>query len=77
MGESGSEARRRLLDALERFDKKTQNVAWTFCLAARLLVADGNIEGATMAVGLCEERCHTTTCREHVRSLRSQIGERR
>ena len=70
-----ADARRRLLGALERFDQRQPNIPWTFCLSARLLIADGNLQGASLGVGLCEERCDDPACQEQVRRLRSQIAK--
>jgi tetratricopeptide (TPR) repeat protein len=73
-GEEGTDARQRLLGALERFDRKRPNVPWTFCLAAQLLIADGHLQGAELSLRLCEERCSDAPCREQVSRLRSETG---
>jgi len=70
-GADGADARQRLLGALERFDRKHPDLPWTFCLAAQLLIADGQLPGAELSVRLCEDRCSDEACREHVRRLRS------
>jgi tetratricopeptide (TPR) repeat protein len=72
-GPDGADARRRLLSALERFDLEHPGVPWTFCLAARLLIAEGNLEGADLFVALCNERCAEPACHERVAHLRSQL----
>ncbi len=74
-GEKAAAARRRLLGALDRFDQKHPDIAWTFCLAARLLIADGDSQGAELFLGLCEQRCRDLACREQVRSLASQVPD--
>jgi len=73
MGEKGAAVRRRLRGALERYDQRQPDVPWTFCLAARLLIADGNLEGAELFLGLCNERCTNPACHEQVRVLRTQL----
>jgi tetratricopeptide (TPR) repeat protein len=68
--ERGADARRRLLGALERFEQQRPDVPWTICIAARLLIAEGNIEAARVFVGLCQERCMDPLCLELVDALR-------
>ncbi len=71
--EEGADARQRLLGALEGFDRKRPNVPWTFCLAAQLLITDGNLQGAELSTRLCEERCNDAPCEQQVESLRSEL----
>lgn len=73
MGDRGADARRQLLGALERFDRQQPDIPWTFCLTARLLIADGDFEGAGVFVGLCEERCDDPACRDRAESLRALL----
>ena len=74
LGPDGSDARGRLLGALERFDQRQPSVPWTFCLTARLLLADGRFEPAAIFTGLCEERCDSDdACRAEVQHLRERI----
>lgn len=68
------EARRRLLAALEVFDESHPDEPWTFCLTARLLMADGHREGADAFIGLCAERCGDDGCRSYVAALQSLAG---
>jgi hypothetical protein len=74
MGMESVDARRRLLGALERYDQKRPNSPWTFCLATQILISDGNLKGADVFVGLCEQRCKDAACHEQAQRLRSQIA---
>ncbi len=74
-GETGAKTRHELQRALEYYDRRQPDVAWTFCLTTQLLIADGNIEGANIFIGLCEERCNDPACREQVRGLRTQTAK--
>ena len=74
-GIQAADARQRMLGALERFDSKTPNVPWTFCVAARLLLMDGKHDAARVFIGLCEERCQDEACRVDVAKLRSRLAE--
>ena len=77
LADDGADARRHLLGALERFDRAQPNVPWTFCLAAQLLIADGNLDAAGMSVDLCEEHCDDLACRERIVRLRTLLVDRR
>jgi len=70
IGDSGGEARRLLLSALERYDREQPNVAWTYGLTAALLFADGQTQAAAAFLKLFEAKCDASACREHVQSLR-------
>jgi tetratricopeptide (TPR) repeat protein len=75
MGLRAADARRQLLSALDRFDRRQPNVPWTFCIAARLLIADRNLDGAGVFIQLCEERCDGPECLEQVQFLRSKLDD--
>ncbi|UCC30872.1 MAG: tetratricopeptide repeat protein [Phycisphaerales bacterium] len=75
LGEKAVAARHRLLGALAHFDREHPDIAWTFCLATQLLIADGNFQGAELFLGLCEQRCRDLACREQARSLASQVPD--
>ena len=75
LGEAGADVRRRFLGALEGFDRRRPNVPWTFCLAARLLIAADNVDAARMSVTFCKERCNDEPCREEVRRLESRLPD--
>lgn len=75
MGAEAADARQRTLDALERFDAKAPNVPWTFCMTARLLVAERKLDVARAFIGLCEERCADDACRADVAILRGRLAE--
>lgn len=67
--------RQRLLAALEVFDESHPNNPWTFCLTARLLIADGNTGAADAFIGLCAERCGDDPCRGYVSELAGMIPD--
>jgi len=69
VAEGGPDARRRLLIALEHLDRQRPDSPWTLCLAARLLIADQNLEPARMAIDLCRKRCADPPCRHYVEVL--------
>ncbi len=73
VGERGVDARRRLLQALDAFDRTHPNVPWTFCIVAELLQADGRLNGAAMSIDLCEKHCDEPACRDHIIALRTRI----
>jgi tetratricopeptide (TPR) repeat protein len=75
MGQQGDEARHRLLGALERFDRQTPDVPWTFCLTTRLLIANGQLDAAGVFLELAVERCGDAACQEHIQRLGSLLGE--
>ena len=72
-GVAGVDARDRLLGALERYDSIEPNLSWTYCLAARLLLAGGNTRGASVAVTLCADRCADQPCRRYVEAFRIDL----
>ena len=65
--------RQRLLAALEVFDESHPNNPWTFCVTARLLIADENPGAAGAFIGLCAERCGDDLCRAYVSELEGMI----
>jgi tetratricopeptide (TPR) repeat protein len=72
-GDSGADARRRLLRALELFDQQHPDVPWTYCLAAQLLITDGQPDAARVFADLCEQHCTDPACHDHARSLRARL----
>ena len=66
--------RSRLLAGLERFDELWPENPWTFCLAATLLQANGNMDGARAFVGLCERFCRDEACKAEAARLRLTTG---
>lgn len=66
-GAPAMESRRRLLGALESFFARQPESPWTFCLTARLLVADGRTQAAEMAIEMCRQRCKAEACRQYVK----------
>jgi tetratricopeptide (TPR) repeat protein len=65
--------RRQLLAALQYFDSRNPNLAWTFCLAGRILLAGNNSDAAKISAELCENHCRDEVCRRAVAELRSGI----
>ncbi len=74
LGRQGTDARRRLLAALELFDKKQPNVPWTFGLAAQLLVADGRVDAARVFLDLFAKNCQDADCAEFLHSLQAALA---
>ncbi len=68
-----SAARKRLLGALERFDRARPGVPWTFCLVARLIMVDDTAPAVEVSIGMCEQRCHDDACRRYIRTLRAKL----
>jgi len=68
------EARRRLLSALERFDHVSPGNPWTFCVAARLLLANGQREAARTSLGLCRSRCADDLCRQEAELIDAALN---
>ena len=73
-GEQGTDARQRFLRRLEMFGHRKPGVAWTYCLAAELLVADGQLDGARIGADLCAQLCSEPGCRDRVTSLRARLS---
>lgn len=74
-GEPGAGARRRLLNALERFDRLRPDIPWTFCLTTRLLIANNRLDAARVFLDLSVKRCRDAACREHTQNLRSLLDD--
>ncbi len=68
-------AQRRLLGALQQHDQAHPGDAWTMCLAARLLLADGQQTAGQAFTGICEQQCQTEGCAEWVKRLRERYGQ--
>ncbi|MFQ5494949.1 MAG: tetratricopeptide repeat protein, partial [Phycisphaerae bacterium] len=71
---AAKDARQRLLGAFERFDTDHPNRPWTYCLTARLLIAEGRLKAAGVFVGLCKQWCPPSApCQGELQTLRSQM----
>jgi len=68
------DAERRLLLALERHDLDHDGDPWTICLAARLLIADGQLDAGRAFTDLCADRCAGGGCDEWVGTLLEALG---
>lgn len=69
-----SAVRRRLLTALEVYDENHPGNPWTYCLTARMLLAEGNDPAGRAFTGLCRDHCADDTCPAYVRELELLIG---
>lgn len=67
------DARQRLLAALERFDAKSPDNAWTYCLAATLLLAEEQITPARGFTDLCAKHCGDGACETRVTLLLEKL----
>lgn len=67
------DVRQRLLVSLQQYDAMHPGTAWTFCLAAELLLADGNRQGAAASIDFCGERCGDDACRREVERLTDKL----
>jgi tetratricopeptide (TPR) repeat protein len=61
-GAAGQDARRRLLGALERFDQRRPNVAWTYYTTADLLLGESRKEAARVFADLFSAHCDESSC---------------
>jgi tetratricopeptide (TPR) repeat protein len=77
MGDEAADARRRLLNALQRHDIDHPGDPWTICLAARVLIADGQRDAGRAFTDLCAELCRSEGCDAWVGTLITSLGERR
>ena len=68
------DARSRLLGALQRYDEVESGIAWTYALAAQLLLYDADREGAELFTDLCDQYCKETTCKAVVSDLRKRLS---
>ncbi|MBI4719439.1 MAG: tetratricopeptide repeat protein [Planctomycetes bacterium] len=60
----------RLLAALEFYDSQHPDVAWTYCLTARLLLAQGRRDAAPVFIDLCARHCTEESCSAYINRLR-------
>ncbi|MHC4697204.1 MAG: tetratricopeptide repeat protein [Planctomycetota bacterium] len=72
-GDRGAEARRRLLGALATVVQRRPDLPWSFCLAARLYIADAQIDTARAFVDLCNDQCREGRCDRYAQSLRERL----
>jgi len=68
--------RQRLLRALGVVVQQKPDIPWSFCLAARLWIADGQFAPAQEFIELCAQRCDGAACSEYVRSLHALLATR-
>ena len=74
-GAEGADARERLLRALASVVAGRPDLPWTYCLAARLWLADGQLDNARAFIDLCDRECHDPPCRECVETLRARLPQ--
>lgn len=73
-GPRGTDARGRLLRALGQVVQQRPGEPWTFCIAARLWLADGRLDAAGEFITLCEQLCPDQRCRKEVQTLRESLS---
>lgn len=73
-GEGSRYAQRRLLRALQQHDQRHPGDAWTMCLAARLLIADGQWDAGRAFTGVCASQCKVGACAEWIQTLEGALG---
>ena len=69
----GADARRRLLRALGEVVLRQPDLPWTYCVAARLWMADERWEEARAFIDKCDEQCTSDSCRATVSALRAML----
>ncbi|MDO8631467.1 MAG: hypothetical protein Q7R41_13350, partial [Phycisphaerales bacterium] len=74
-GAVGQDARRRLLGALERFDQRRPNVAWTYYTAAELLLVEGRKDAARVFVDLFSLHCDEPSCGAYRTLLEAKLSQ--
>ncbi|HNQ24156.1 MAG TPA: tetratricopeptide repeat protein [Phycisphaerae bacterium] len=73
-GPAGAEARRQLLFALGFTQEQRPELPWTYCLAARLLLAGGQVDIARQMLELGADAISTSPpCRAYADDLRAQL----
>jgi len=75
MGDRARDARRRLLNALQRHDLEQPGDPWTICLAARVLIADDQLDAGRAFTDLCAEQCQGPACEAWVGSLIQALAD--
>lgn len=76
VGDHARTARRRLLGALQLLDQQKPPHAWIYCLTARLLIAQGQLDAARTFIQLCEQYCGDSSCRKYTQSIRAKWIDR-
>ena len=73
-GPPGAEARQRLLHALQALGSGRPDIAWTYCLASEVLIAENQMDRARMGAELCAQLCEEPSCGGRVRSLQERLS---
>jgi len=74
VGDAARDARRRLLNAIRRYDMATPGDPWAVCLAARVLIADGQSNAGRAFTDLCSKQCHGPACEAWIGKLMLALG---
>ena len=74
-GAAGQDARRRLLGALERFDQRRPNIAWTYYAAADLLLGEGRKDAARVFADLLSRHCDEPSCAAYRTLLEAKLSQ--
>jgi tetratricopeptide (TPR) repeat protein len=74
-GAAGQDARRRLLGALERFDQRHPNIAWTYYTAADLLLGEGRKDAARVFADLFIAHCDEPSCGTYRTLLEAKLSQ--
>lgn len=74
-GAAGQDARRRLLGALERFDQRHPNIAWTYYIAADLLLGEGRKDAARVFADLFIAHCDEPSCGKYRTLLEAKLSQ--
>lgn len=74
VGDAAEDARRRLLNAIQRYDMATKGDPWAVCLAARVLIADGQSDAGRAFTDLCSKQCQGPACEAWVGELMLALG---
>lgn len=73
-GPNGGSTRRRLLQALERYDQKSPDNPWTYYLTATLLIGDGQTDAGRAFAELFNTRCNQPECEPFRSALAARVG---
>ena len=73
-GPPGAKARQRLLHALQALGSARPDIAWTYCLASELLIAESQVDQARLGAELCAQLCSEPSCRDRVKSLQERLS---
>jgi hypothetical protein len=73
-GLKGQGARERLLQSLERFDRRDPDNPCVFHMGAQLLLENRQLEVASVFIGMYEKHCKGESCSERLQKLESELA---